>query len=166
MCTVENLWISRASLSKLEIFQCSWTLPNIKYNYEVLFMGQLYWLFIYASKYFSQTIIVNSECSDLENNINSLNYLQCAEVEQGCQKTSIINHAFNYQLLNAQLRSTLYSRCSKRRTTLRNLCNKNEIILTMPDLCLEMSYLDSVTGTGGGWGGHGPDGACPFKWFQ
>ena len=167
-----------ASLSKLETFQCSSTLPNIKYNYEVLFMGQLYWLlppatkfgqgyvftgvcdsvhrggvvclsacwyntppqeqtppsarracwkirstrgryasywnailFSYVSKYFvtNHHCKTQSECSDLENNINSLNYLQCAEAEQGCRKTSIINYAFNNQLLNVQLRSTLYS---------------------------------------------------------
>ena len=32
-------------------FQCSLTLPNIKYNCAVSFWSQLYWLFIYASKY-------------------------------------------------------------------------------------------------------------------
>ena len=43
--------ISKASLSKLEKFQHSLTLPNVKYNCAVLFWDQLYWLFIYASKY-------------------------------------------------------------------------------------------------------------------
>ena len=53
MCTVENLWVSEPSLSKLENFQCSsalLTLLNIKYNCAVLFLSQLCWLFIYASK--------------------------------------------------------------------------------------------------------------------
>ena len=38
MCTVGNLWISEASLSKLEKFQHSSALPNIKYNCAVLFL--------------------------------------------------------------------------------------------------------------------------------
>ena len=38
-------------LSKLEKFQCSSALPNIKYNCAVLFWCQLCWIFIYASKY-------------------------------------------------------------------------------------------------------------------
>ena len=46
-----NLWISEASLSKLEKLQHSLALPNIKYNCAILFWSQLYWLFIYASKY-------------------------------------------------------------------------------------------------------------------
>ena len=33
-------------------FQCSSALPNIKYNCVVLFLSQLYILFIYVSKYF------------------------------------------------------------------------------------------------------------------
>ena len=53
---LENLWISEASLGILEKFQCSSALPNIKYNYVVLFWSQLYWVFIYDSKYiFSDT---------------------------------------------------------------------------------------------------------------
>ena len=51
MCTVGNLWISEASLSKLEKFQHSLALLNIKYNCAVLFWSQLYWVFIYDSKY-------------------------------------------------------------------------------------------------------------------
>ena len=51
MCTVGNLWISEASLSKLEKFQCSLVLLNIKYNYAVSFWSQLYWVLIYDSKY-------------------------------------------------------------------------------------------------------------------
>ena len=48
---LENLWISEPSLGIMEKFQCSLTLPNIKYNCAVSFWSQLYWLFIYASKY-------------------------------------------------------------------------------------------------------------------
>ena len=48
MCTVGNLWISEPSSGILEKFQCSSALPNIKYNCVVLFLSQLYWLFIYA----------------------------------------------------------------------------------------------------------------------
>ena len=52
MYTVGNLWISCiTSLSKLEKFQHSLALPNIKYNCAVLFWSQLYWVFIYDSKY-------------------------------------------------------------------------------------------------------------------
>ena len=51
MCSVGNLWISEASLSKLEKFQCSSALPNIKYNCAILFLCEMYWSFVYASKY-------------------------------------------------------------------------------------------------------------------
>ena len=50
MCTVGNLWISEPSLGILENFKHSSGLPNIKYNCIVLFLSQLYWLFIDASK--------------------------------------------------------------------------------------------------------------------
>ena len=46
-----NLWISEASPSKLKKFQHSLVLPNTKYNCTISFWSQLYWLFIYASKY-------------------------------------------------------------------------------------------------------------------
>ena len=62
MCTVGNLLISEASLSKLEKLQCSSALLNTKYNCAVLFWSQLYWVFIYNSKYiFSYTIILKCE---------------------------------------------------------------------------------------------------------
>ena len=48
---LENLWISEPSLGILEKFQQSLALPNIKYNCAVLFLCQMYWLFVYASKY-------------------------------------------------------------------------------------------------------------------
>ena len=53
-CTwlLENLLISEPSKGIMENFQCSSALPNIKYNCVVLFLSQLYILFIYASKYF------------------------------------------------------------------------------------------------------------------
>ena len=51
MCSVGNLWISEASLSRLEKFQCSLDLPNIKYNCAILFLCQMYWSFVYALKY-------------------------------------------------------------------------------------------------------------------
>ena len=50
-CLLENLLISEPSLGKLKKFQRSSALPNIKCNCVVLFLGQLYCLFIYASKY-------------------------------------------------------------------------------------------------------------------
>ena len=54
--------ISEASLSKLEKFQRSSALLNIKYNCAVLFWSQLYWVFIYDSKYiFSQTPMLKYE---------------------------------------------------------------------------------------------------------
>ena len=46
------LWISETSLDKLEKFQLSLALPNLKYNCAVLFLKEMYLLFIYASKYF------------------------------------------------------------------------------------------------------------------
>ena len=46
MCTVGNLLISEVSLSKLDKFQCSSALLNIKYNCAVLFWSKLYWVFI------------------------------------------------------------------------------------------------------------------------
>ena len=52
MCFAGNLWISEASLYKLEKFQHSLALPNLKYICAVLFLKEMYWLFIYASKYF------------------------------------------------------------------------------------------------------------------
>ena len=41
----------RHPLSKLEKFQCSSDLPNIKYNCALLFWSKLYWVFIYDLKY-------------------------------------------------------------------------------------------------------------------
>ena len=59
MCSVGNLWISEASLSQLEKFQCSSALPNIKYNCAILFLCQMYRSFVYALKYiFSYTTII------------------------------------------------------------------------------------------------------------
>ena len=52
MCTVRNLWISEPSWGIVEKFQRSSALPDIKYNFVVLFLRQMYWLFIYVSKYF------------------------------------------------------------------------------------------------------------------
>ena len=50
----------RGILSKLEILQRRSALPNIKHNYAVLFLKQIYSLSIYASKFiFSQTTNVN-----------------------------------------------------------------------------------------------------------
>ena len=48
---LENLWKSEPSLGILEKIQSSLVLPYIKYNCVVLFLSQLYWLFIYGSKY-------------------------------------------------------------------------------------------------------------------
>ena len=48
----KNLLISEPSQDIMEKFQCHLAPPNIKYNCVVLFLSQLYLLFIYASKYF------------------------------------------------------------------------------------------------------------------
>ena len=48
---IENMRIWEPSSGILEKFQCSRAFPNIKYNSAVLFWSQLYWLFIYTSKY-------------------------------------------------------------------------------------------------------------------
>ena len=40
----------RGILSQLEKFQCSSVLANIKYNYAVLFLCQMNWSFVNASK--------------------------------------------------------------------------------------------------------------------
>ena len=61
-CTDKNLWISEASLSQLENFQHSSALPNFKYNYAVLFLKEMYWLFIYASKCF----LIDHHCKTLD----------------------------------------------------------------------------------------------------
>ena len=47
---LKNLWISGASLGTLEKFQCSSAAPNIKYNCATLFLCQMYWWFVFASK--------------------------------------------------------------------------------------------------------------------
>ena len=47
----ENLWISKPSLSLVEKCQCSSAVPNIKYNYIILFLCEMYWSFVYALKY-------------------------------------------------------------------------------------------------------------------
>ena len=46
-----NPSISESSLGILEKFPRSSGLPILIYNYVVLFLGQMYWLFIYAAKY-------------------------------------------------------------------------------------------------------------------
>ena len=78
-CTGGNLRISEASLSQLESFQCSLTLLNLKYNHAVLFLKEMYWLFIYNSKYF----LIDHHCKTLERIYwyprkwqNLLNFLQ------------------------------------------------------------------------------------------
>ena len=48
---LENKWISGESLRILEKFQCNLALPNIKYNCVILFLCQMCWSFVYASKY-------------------------------------------------------------------------------------------------------------------
>ena len=54
-----NLLLSEASLSKLEKFQNSLALPNIKCDCAILFWSQWYWLYIYASKYiFHKKILI------------------------------------------------------------------------------------------------------------
>ena len=59
----ENRSILRGSgtLRKVEKL-CSSALPNIECNCSIVFLRQMYWLFIYASKYiFSQTTIAKSQ---------------------------------------------------------------------------------------------------------
>ena len=47
---LERLCISGASLGILEKFQHSSAVHNIKYNDAILFLCQMYWSFVYASK--------------------------------------------------------------------------------------------------------------------
>ena len=84
MCFVGSLWISEAFLSKMEKFQCSSALLNIKYNCAVLFLKVMYWLFIYASKYF----LIDRHYKTLDRIYwfprkwqNLLNFLQGVDVE-------------------------------------------------------------------------------------
>ena len=44
--------LSEPSTGMLEKLQCRSNCPNIKYNYGVLFLRQIYSLFIHTSKYF------------------------------------------------------------------------------------------------------------------
>ena len=44
---LENLWIWESSLSILEEFQCVLACPFIQYNFVVLFLRQVYFLFMY-----------------------------------------------------------------------------------------------------------------------
>ena len=61
---LENLWISKPSLSVLEKFQSNSAVPNIKYNCTILFLCEMYCSFVYALKYiFSKTIIILLICS-------------------------------------------------------------------------------------------------------
>ena len=70
---LENLWISKPSLSILKKFQRSSALPNIKYNCSILFLCQMYRSFVYASKYiFSQTTIIKP----------SQNWLVCSKTHR------------------------------------------------------------------------------------
>ena len=41
-----NFWKSVASQSKLEKFLDKWPLPDIKYNYVVLLLSEMYWLLV------------------------------------------------------------------------------------------------------------------------
>ena len=46
MYSAGNLWILEASLSQLEKFQLSSALPDIKYNCAILFLCEMYIMFI------------------------------------------------------------------------------------------------------------------------
>ena len=71
----------KASSSKLEKFQHNLTLLNTDYNCAVLFLSQLYRLFIYASKYiFSWTTIVKPN----QNFLISSKKTEFSELPSGC----------------------------------------------------------------------------------
>ena len=54
---LERMWILEPSFSTLQTLLCTLALPNINYNCVVLFLSQMYRLFIYTFKYvFSHTI--------------------------------------------------------------------------------------------------------------
>ena len=85
MSSVGNLSISGASLSKL-------ALPNIKYKYAVECWSQMYWLFVYATKYiFSWTTIVKPQAQTCETLVN---------VPTGCIPQAIVTdrHVDNQSL--------------------------------------------------------------------
>ena len=44
---LENLRISKRSLSILKKFQHNLSVANIKYNYAILFLSQIYWSFVH-----------------------------------------------------------------------------------------------------------------------
>ena len=48
---LKNLWISGASLGILGKIQCNSAVSSIKYNCAILFLCQMYWSFVYTSKY-------------------------------------------------------------------------------------------------------------------
>ena len=56
---LEILWISEPSLGIMEKFQHSLALPNTKYNCSILFLCQMYWSFVYVSKYF---LLIDHHC--------------------------------------------------------------------------------------------------------
>ena len=83
MWTVGNLWISETSLCQKEKFQHSSDLPDIKYNCVLLFLNQLYWVFIYDSKHiFSQIPMLKCEQKLLILSFLGRNYWSSVRVDK------------------------------------------------------------------------------------
>ena len=64
----------------MENFQRSSALPMIKYNFVVLFLSQLYYLFIYASKYF----LIDHHYKGMSEFIISSQMAKFIDVPAGC----------------------------------------------------------------------------------
>ena len=64
----------------MENFQCSSAPPNIKFNCVVLFLSQLYLLFIYASKHF----LIDHHCKNQIEFMISWQKVKYIDVPEGC----------------------------------------------------------------------------------
>ena len=128
---LENLGISEAFSDVLGKFQCSLDLPNENYNYVVLFLGQIYWLFIYAPKYiFSYMTIVSWN----QNFLKLLKISGFLDVSSGCPSDSknIQQHNFQCDFI---LQSLIYE--------LPMVCQSNAIGRREQFLLKEMLYYHS-----------------------
>ena len=94
--------------------QRSSDLPDARYNYVVLFLGQMYWLFLYAQKYFfSQTTIVKLQSEFLV--LSKM--LGFFDVPSGCSILILVSCD------NETGTNTIYGNCYVEKTlTLRPKC--------------------------------------------
>ena len=96
-----NLWTSASSLGTLETLQCRSAVPNIKYNCALLFLSEMYWLFMHVSKYF----LIDGYCkTSVRNMCNSrLMFLQGEIPKEICfSARNVVNTEF-YTVLYSTL---------------------------------------------------------------